>query len=867
MPKNLVIVESPGKVKSIQNYLSNYVSEPAKEGVAKGSQQRETFKVMSSYGHIRDLPKRGLNVDPEHHWEQTYEITEDKAKVVSDLRKEASSADLVFLATDLDREGEAIAWHLREIIGGDEDRFVRVVFNEITQAAIQKAFSERGRIDENLVNAQQVRRILDRVVGYKLTPLLYKKIARNLSAGRVQSVAVRLVVEREREIRAFKPREYWDVFANLRQKDSQEARTFKVHFTEQAKFDVGSEQVAEQVVVAIQASTPTVKSITKQETSRSANPPFITSTLQRTASTQLRFALSKTMRLAQRLYEAGLITYMRTDSTNISAEARDSAAKLVKTKYGTDYLPSKPNEYKSKSNAQEAHEAIRPSDVNIDPDAVQFGHQLGRMQLKDKAEVIKLYDLIWRRFVASQMAPARYENTTVAVVAGEHELRLSGRVTLFDGHTRALGTSSDDRQEPDLPEYKQDEVLTIDSMDKKQHFTRPPARYTEARLVKELEDRGIGRPSTYVSVISTIRNRGYLSMRGRQLHAEPIAEIVTDRLMACFKDLMSYEFTAAMEEQLDEIAVGERHWEGLLDDFYGDFNNKLTAAESSMTPNDPIETDIPCTKCGRQMMLRTGSTGTFLGCSGYSLPKKEQCRNTLDLTSDEETLKVASGNNTEEAGEQESRRLLSKRQCGKCGNAMDGYYINENLKLHICGDMHISCDGMELEHGKWDFGSSDNTHPCNVCDSDMQLTNGRFGPFFRCSNESCGNTRKALPDGSMAAVPVPFPELRIEEEDDYFILREGKAGIFLGASRYPKVRKMRQPLVRELKSHANEIDQKFKHLLDAPESDGSGHDTLVRYNRRTGDYYVVAVDKAGKALKWQAYFNEGRWQPKEMLRK
>ena len=552
---------------------------------------------------------------------------------------------------------------------------------------------------------------------------------------------------------------------------------------------------------------------------------------------------------------------MRTDSTNISEEAREKAGKYVKAKYGDDYLPSKPNTYKSKSNAQEAHEAIRPSDVNIEPDVAHMSSQLGRMSQKEKADALRLYDLIWRRFVASQMTPARYENTTVKVGAREHELRLTGRRTLFDGHTRALGTGDSEKKEPDLPKYQEGETLTLVEMDKKQHFTQPPARYSEARLVRELESRGIGRPSTYSSIVSTIRDRGYITMRERRLYAEPIAEIVTDRLQKCFDDLMSYEFTAEMEERLDEIALGGRNWENLLDEFYAGFVNQLNEAEDSMIANDPVETDIPCKQCGRKMVLRIGATGTFLGCSGYSLPKPEQCRYTQDLTSTEEVAKQSEESEIEE-GENESKLLLAKKKCPTCKSAMDSYFVDKNLKLHLCGDLGVSCDGLELEQGEWSLPVDEHTFPCNVCGGELQLTNGRFGQFFRCSNEACKNTRKPLMTQSglrMAAVPVPLLDVPVEDADDHYVLREGRAGLFLGASKFPKVRKMRDVSVKELIGHAEEIEERFKFLLDAPETDGSGNDVFVRYDRKTGDHYVVAK-REGKRLKWRANFTNGKWE-------
>lgn len=859
MPKHLVIVESPGKIKSIERYLKNF-SLIDNDDQSAGAEP-ETFKVVSSYGHVRDLPKSGLNLEPEENWKANYQLLPDKQKVVDKLRQEAKNAALVFLATDLDREGEAIAWHLKEVIGGEDDRFVRVVFNEITETAIHKAFAERGHIDENRVNAQQARRFLDRVVGYKLTPLLYQKIARGLSAGRVQSVAVRLVVEREREIRVFKPKEYWDVFADLQRENDDASRQFQVARENDANFEVNSEAAADAVLATIQQSNPTVASITKRNSESRPSAPFITSTLQQSASSRFGYPVARTMRLAQSLYEAGLITYMRTDSTSISDDARASAANLVKSKYGDSYLPAKPNQYKSKSNAQEAHEAIRPSDVTVEPHAAASSLASQRMSSQDRAAASRLYELIWRQLIASQMTPAKYENTTVGVRADRYELRLSGRRTLFDGHTRVSAASRSDESEPDLPQYQEGEVLQIIGLEKKQHFTKPPARYSEAGLVRELERRGIGRPSTYSSIISTIKDRGYVSVRGRRFYAERIAEVVTDRLIDCFNELLSYEFTAEMEERLDEVAVGEKRWLDLLNEYHDDFVIKLDAAgdkDAGMRPNTPIQTDIACEKCGRPMTIRVASTGTFLGCSGYSAPTKERCRHTIDLVSDENTVKAASDDEAD-ADENESRRLLAKRHCGNCGSAMDGYMMNEQYKLHICGNAP-TCTGFELEEGEFMIAGYDGPIvECNKCGHDMQLRAGRFGKFFGCTNETCGNTRKLLKTGEVAAPPIHMEELQVPDEEDYFVLREGSAGIFLGASRYPKVRVIRKPRVKELISHANELDPKFSYMLSAPKEDELGNDTFIHFARKTREHYLTSM-KDDKDTGWRAYFKKGMWE-------
>ena len=855
MPKNLVIVESPGKIKSIERYLKNFSS--AEDTDQSPNSEPETFKVVSSYGHVRDLPKSGLNLEPDKNWKANYQLLPDKQKVVENLRQEAKNAALVFLATDLDREGEAIAWHLKEVIGGEDERFVRVVFNEITESAIHRAFSERAHIDENRVNAQQARRFLDRVVGYKLTPLLYQKIARGLSAGRVQSVAVRLVVEREREIRAFNPKEYWDIFADLQREGDDESRRFQVMKENDEDLEVNSEGAADTVLKVIEESRTTVASITKRNSESRPSAPFITSTLQQAASSRFRFPVARTMMLAQRLYEAGLITYMRTDSTNVSETARESATSLIGRKFGEEYLPSEPNQYASKSNAQEAHEAIRPSDVDTEPNDATASLTSQRMSKQDREAATRLYELIWRRFVASQMTPARYENTTISVKADKYELRLSGRRTLFDGHTRVSAALRSDDAVPDLPQYQEGEVLKLVRLEKKQHFTKPPARYSEAALVRELERRGIGRPSTYSSIISLIKDRGYVSVRGRRFYAERIAEVVTDRLVKCFNDLLSYEFTAEMEKRLDEVAMGEKRWLDLLNEYHDDFIVQLDAAGDVMPPNSPIETEIPCNQCGRPMTIRVASTGTFLGCSGYSLPAKDRCRNTVDLVADQVADKPLSDDEVE-SDENESRLLLAKRHCEICGSAMDSFVISETHKLHICGNA-ATCTGYEIELGDFALPGSDKpTIECDKCGQDMEWRTGRFGQFYGCTNESCGNTRKILKSGEVAAPPIHMEELEVPEEEDYFVLREGSAGIFLGASKYPKVRVMRKPRIKELISHANELDPKFSYMLSAPLEDEKGNDTFVNFARKSREHYLTSM-KNERDTGWRAYYRNGAW--------
>ncbi|MFG0720701.1 type I DNA topoisomerase [Pseudomonas sp. GLN_6] len=864
MGKSLVIVESPAKAKTINKYLGN------------------EYVVKSSIGHIRDLPtsgsastakepaKRGkaaageapalspkekakrqlfarMGVDPEHGWKAKYEILPGKEKVVEELRRLAKDADTIYLATDLDREGEAIAWHLRESIGGDDSRYKRVVFNEITKKAIQEAFAKPGELDINRVNAQQARRFLDRVVGYMVSPLLWAKIARGLSAGRVQSVAVKLVVEREKEIRAFVPEEYWEVHADLGTAKGANVR-FEVTRENGNAFKPLNEAQAMAALAALKASSYSVSKREDKPTSSKPSAPFITSTLQQAASNRLGFGVKKTMMMAQRLYEAGYITYMRTDSTNLSADAVSMVRGFIESEYGKKYLPANPIAYSSKEGAQEAHEAIRPSDVNLKPT------QLSGME----RDAERLYELIWRQFVACQMPPAEYLSTTVTVTAAQFELRAKGRILKFDGYTRVLPQLSKPGDDDVLPEMAQGETLKLVKLDPSQHFTKPPARYSEASLVKEMEKRGIGRPSTYAAIIGTIQDRGYVTLHNRRFYSEKMGDIVTERLAESFSNLMDYGFTAGMEEHLDDVAQGEREWKHLLDEFYGDFKKKLEVAEAGeggMRANQPTLTDIACRECGRPMTIRTASTGVFLGCSGYALPPKERCKATVNLVPGDEIA-------ADDEGESESRVLLGKHRCPICSTAMDAYLLDETRKLHICGN-NPDCSGYEVEQGQYRIkGYEGPSLDCDKCGSQMQLKTGRFGKFFGCTNSECKNTRKLLKSGEAAPPkmdPVKMPELKCEKVNDTYILRDGASGLFLAASQFPKNRETRAPLVIELIPHRDEIDPKYHFLLDAPKKDPQGRAAVIRYSRKTKEQYVqTEVD--GKPTGWRAFFDGGKWK-------
>ncbi|MFT7261240.1 MAG: DNA topoisomerase-1, partial [Glaciecola sp.] len=792
-----------------------------------------------------------MGVDPKQNWMAHYQILQGKEKVVAELKKLAKDADTIYLATDLDREGEAIAWHLQELLDSKGKTFQRVVFNEITKNAIQEAFSDPGIVNINRVNAQQARRFLDRVVGFMVSPLLWKKVARGLSAGRVQSVAVRLVVEREREIKVFVPEEFWDVHADL-STQSKETLNMLVAKHNGAAFKPVNKKQAEVAVTALESTEYTVASRESKPTQSRPSAPFITSTLQQAASTRLGYGVKKTMTMAQRLYEAGHITYMRTDSTNLSKDAVEGCRQYIQKNFGVQYLPSDPLVYGSKDGAQEAHEAIRPSNVAIKADSLK----------EVERDAQRLYELIWRQFVACQMTPAKYDATTIRVEANGYELTAKGRVLLFDGWTVVqpqIKRKGDN--EFLLPNVKQGEKLKLNELDPKQHFTKPIARFNEASLVKELEKRGIGRPSTYASIISTIQDRGYVKLDSKRFYAEKMGEIVNDRLVENFSDLISFDFTAKMEQRLDDIAHGETKWKTVLDDFYSEFSEQLEIAEKpvedgGMKLNEAVPVDIECGKCARQMNMRTASTGVFLGCSGYNLPPKEKCTNTMNLTPGDEVIKV------DDEEELETAVLRAKRRCDKCGTAMDSYLVDEKRKLHVCGNAP-TCDGVFVEQGTFKIKGYDGPIiECDKCGGNMELKSGRFGKYFGCTGEECKNTRKLLRSGEAAPPkedPVFLPELECEKSDAHFVLRDGAAGLFLAAHTFPKSRETKAPRVEELARFRDRISPKFYYLADAPKADPDKNPTIVRFSRKTKQQYVMSEDDKSKATGWSAWYENDKW--------
>ena len=605
---NLVIVESPAKAKTIKKYLG------------------KDFEVVASMGHIRDLPKSKFGVDVENNFEPHYINMRDKSDVIKELKKQAKKSDTIYLATDPDREGEAISWHLAQLLNLNMNDNNRVTFNEITKTGVQNGMNNPRQIDIDLVNAQQTRRILDRIVGYQLSPFLWKKVKRGLSAGRVQSVTVRLIVDREREIRSFVPVEYWSVDAKFTTKG-------KVRKTFPSKLvTIDTEEETNKILARLEGKNFEVTNVKKKVTKKAPAPPFITSTLQQEASKRLSFQSKRTMKTAQELYEGieikgmgavGLITYMRTDSLRISDEARNSAKTYIEAKFGEKYIPDKPRVFKSKSNAQDAHEAIRPSMPELEPDSI-----------KDNltADQYKLYKLIWSRFIASQMANALLDTVSIDITADNCVFRSSGYSVKFDGFTVLYEETKDEEEEDNkiLPEINNGDIVNVKELKGNQHFTQPPARYTEASLIKTLEENGIGRPSTYAPIITTIISRYYVERDGKQLKPTQLGEVVTDLMKEHFKKIVDAKFTANMETTLDEVEKGKTNWVETLDKFYKDFEKTLKKAETDMEGKRvkvPDETtDLICEKCGKPMVIKIGRFGRFIACSGFP-----DCKNTKKI--------------------------------------------------------------------------------------------------------------------------------------------------------------------------------------------------------------------------------------------
>jgi len=755
----LVVVESPAKAKTINKYLGR------------------NYLVKASLGHIKDLPKRTLGVDVEKDFEPVYELIPTKEKVVRELKQAAKQASAIYLAADPDREGEAICEHLAEELGNHKPVY-RVLFNEITKKGIEQAFANPTQIDQRLVAAQQARRILDRLVGYQISPLLWDKVRRGLSAGRVQSVALRLVVEREREIRAFEKREYWTIDAHLHAKKPPvfDARLSK-RITgagedgqlQLADLEIPAEEQARGLEAELAQQQFAVHAVSRREKRRNPVPPFITSRLQQEASRKLRFSVKRTMMLAQRLYEGmelgeegsvGLITYMRTDSTRVSADALAEARDYVRAQYGDAYLPETPNIYKSKKDAQDAHEAIRPTSVMRTPESVQ--PFLGE-------DEFKVYQLIWQRFVASQMNPAIFDHTGIDVRAGDYLLRATGSVLKFDGFLKIYQEGKDAKDEEEeelkhkLPEVAEGEALKLLKLTPEQHFTEPPPRYNEATLVKDLEEKGIGRPSTYATILSTIQDREYVEKRQNRFFTTELGMVVNDLLVENFGDIFDVGYTARMEEELDEIEEGKLEWQEALRDFYGKFEKDLARAERNMTDIKRMErpTDLICDKCGKPMVVRWGRHGSFIACTGYP-----ECTNTRELTVDLPDLETA------EIPEAETDLY---GYCENCGRPM-------TLKRGRFGQF-LACTGYPdcKTTRRLDQGEKKPDVPldekCPRCGSQMLLKHGRYGEFTACGNyPTCKYVKPKT-------VGVACPKVGCTGELVERRSRRGK--VFYGCSQYP----------------------------------------------------------------------------------
>ena len=729
MAKSLVIVESPAKSKTIGKYLG------------------KQYVVKASLGHVKDLPKKNLAVDVDGDFTPHYEIIEGKKKLIQELKQAAKDVEAVYLAADPDREGEAICYHLMEELAPKKSnggpKIFRVMFNEITANAVKRAFDEPKAVNTNLVDAQQARRVLDRLVGYKISPLLWDKVRRGLSAGRVQTVALRLIVDREREIRAFQKQEYWTIDAVLGAQKPPQLRAGLAKVNGE-KPEITNEAAAQAIVGALDGAAFTVSSVATREKKRNPIPPFITSTLQQESSRKLRFSVKRTMGLAQRLYEGvelgsqgavGLITYMRTDSVRVSNDALAEVREFIPKRFGDAYLPASANFYKGKKDAQDAHEAIRPTSVLNTPEQVE------KFLSEDE---FKLYRLVWTRFVASQMAPAMFDQTTIEVGArgnnqAEYLFRATGTVPKFDGFLAVYEEGKDQKDEEDdeakkkLPAVTQGEVLKFKAIEPEQHFTEPPPRFNEATLVKELEADGVGRPSTYASILSTIQDRGYVKKEGGKFSPTELGFVVTDLLVKNFDDIFDVKYTARMEGELDDIEDGKIDWRAAMMEFYDKFKVDLERAESTMEDIKRIEkpTDLVCDKCGRPMVLRWGKHGWFVACTGYP-----ECTSTREPSPD-----------------------------------------------MIEGEA-----GADLE-----FNEQDETEYCENCGREMVLKKGRFGTFFACSGYPECKTTKPV-GGEQKKADVPLDE-DCPQCGNKLMLRYGRFGEFTSCSNYPACKYIKQKTI------------------------------------------------------------------------
>ncbi|MDI7260661.1 MAG: type I DNA topoisomerase [Thermodesulfobacteriota bacterium] len=741
MTKGMIVVESPTKVKTLQKFLG------------------DDYLIKASVGHIKDLPEGELGVDLEKDFQPQYVTISGKAKVLRELKKASKEVKNIYLGPDPDREGEAIAWHIAEEIDNKGKNIYRVLFNEITKNAVLEALKHPGKLQQSKFEAQQARRILDRLVGYQVSPILWEKVRRGLSAGRVQSVAVRIVCEREREIQNFVPEEYWSLTATLRGKDSPISFDARLVKWKGKKVGLANESEALAMKKRLESVPYTVSKIVQQEKKRHPLPPFITSRLQQEASRKLSFTAYKTMRIAQKLYEGvdlgemgtvGLITYMRTDSPRVSSEAVHQVRGWIKTRFGESYLPSKPNIYKSRKGAQDAHEAIRPTSIDLDPDQMK--------SILDKDQWA-LYKLIWDRFVASQMASAVFLQTTVEIKASEGIFTAAGSVPVFLGFMALYVESEDNHisagkqsegEEKKLPRLSEGEVLELLGLTPRQHFTQPPFRFSEATLIKELEEKGIGRPSTYAAILSTIKGKGYVGMEKGKFYPTELGYLVNDLLVVNFPDILNIEFTALMEENLDKIEEGEKGWVETLKEFYTPFEKDLEMAKVSMrdVKREQIPTDALCEQCGSKMVKRWGKRGYFLACSSYP-----ECRYTREVEENSEPQKVETDVRCEKCG---SPMVIKNGKFGRflaCSNYPTCKFTQSlNTGVHCSQE---GCDGMLVErrtrkgrtfysctnYPQCTFALWDKPIPekCPQCDAPFLVEKqGKGGIVKRCHRKECG---------------------------------------------------------------------------------------------------------------------------------
>ena len=694
---SLVIVESPAKAKTIGKYLGN------------------GYQVKACMGHLRDLPKSTIGVDIENDFEPNYRPIKGKEEIISDLKKAAKESEYVYLATDPDREGEAISWHLKELLSLSDDKTRRVTFNEITKRVVSESIAAHREIDQDLVDAQQARRILDRIVGYQLSPLLWKKIRRGLSAGRVQSVATRMVCEREKEIAEFQPQEYWSLDVKL-SSDGTERTQFlaRYHGENGKKRELNSEQEVAEVIAAVENGSFAVKSVKRQDKNRSPSPPFTTSTLQQEASRKLSMTPRRTMAIAQQLYEGvditgegtvGLITYMRTDSLRLSDEAQAAAKSFILGRYGEKYYPGAPRVFKTKQSAQDAHEAIRPSDVTLTPEDIK----------KDLTqEQYRLYRLIWSRFVACQMSNAVYDSVSVEVESAGHNFRASSSALKFSGYTAVYEEGKDEEKEEKesrLPELREGQPLTSHGFAKDQHFTQPPARYTDASLIRAMEENGIGRPSTYAPTVSTILDREYVIKEGKYLRSTPLGEVVNGLMCDKFTDIVNTGFTADMERKLDDVEEGNKAWRDLLREFYGPFHGSLEQAEKDL---EGVRLKVPdelsdevCDVCGKQMVIKSGRFGRFLACPGYP-----ECTFTKPLV------------------------IAMPGRCPKCGDRILKKTSRNGYAYYGCENNNNKDENKHCDFMTWDVPVADD---CPTCGQTMFKKSGKGFKRPFCINEQCAN--------------------------------------------------------------------------------------------------------------------------------